>query len=187
MRIAKIAPFSLISILLVVFSNALAAEADYPPPPVGIHWGWQTQILFDLNSAKLHEEYKSGLTKIAAILKRHPEVSLLITGRADNTGDLAYNRRLSQKRIQGIMTYLTQKGVAPQRIHTQALGEQRPISSNACFEDRQRNRRADLAFFPTGTSPPVSSTVEGDTQPIPGECEQFDQLPLLEQGSKVDL
>ncbi|MDY6993703.1 MAG: OmpA family protein, partial [Pseudomonadota bacterium] len=108
-------------ILLYCTSLISYAEEYTTPPPAGIHWGWQGQLFFDLNSAKIHQEYQSLLNQIVEVMTRSAEVSLLITGRADNTGNAEYNKRLSLKRIQSVVDYLTQRGVQAEHIHTQAL------------------------------------------------------------------
>jgi len=153
-----------------------AGEMDnYPPAPSGLYWGWQGEVLFNYNSAKLLSEYRPLLSRIADTLKHYPKVSVLITGRADNTGNLEHNRRLSLQRINTVMTFLTKQGVEPYRIHTQNLGEERPVSINACKTDRPRNRRTDIAFFPSGSPPPLTQPrPTQDTQPLPGECEEIE-------------
>lgn len=166
-----------ILLILMTWNTLLAAgEMDtYPPPPAGIRWGWQGEILFDYDSAKLLNEYKPVLLRIAGTLKRSSEVSLLVTGRADNTGNVEHNRQLSLKRIHAVSSFLAKQGIEPYRIHSQNLGEQRPISINACSNDRPRNRRTDLAFFPTGSPPPIAHTPSvSDTQPMSGECEEIE-------------
>lgn len=147
-------------------------QANYPPPPAGVNWGWQGEVLFKVNSAQLRAEEKPILNRLANQLLNYPALSILITGHADNTGNLALNQRLSVQRVNAIVQYFTSKGVDRSRITTQGTGEQRPVASNACPEDRVRNRRADLAFYPTGTTPPYSTLVEGDSRPEPGECEE---------------
>ena len=172
--------------LLTIWSVSLVAgEMDnYPTPPPGVHWGWQGEVLFDYDSAKLLNEYKSVLLQLANTLKRFPDISVLITGRADNTGNVEHNRQLSLKRIRTISSFLTKQGIEANRIHSQNLGEQRPISINACSNDRPRNRRTDLAFFPTGSPPPLTHAPSiSDTQPMPGECEEIEtELDKLKGG-----
>lgn len=155
------------------------ASSRYPAPPQGIQWGWQGAVLFQLNSAKLEQQYTPMLQTLANTLARYPDVNIIITGHTDNTGDLAYNRKLSEQRVASIVNFFSQQGVLPRRIVSQAVGEQRPTSSNACADDRKRNRRADLAFFPQGYPPEQAQLVDGETTPQQGECEA--QRQMLEQ------
>jgi len=149
---------------------------NYPPPPPGVQWGWQGEVLFEHNGAKLISQYTSVLQRLAEIMRQYPSVSLLITGRADNTGNLNHNRNLSLKRIEAVKKFLLKQAqVETSRIQVQNLGEQRPVSVDACNTDRPRNRRVDLAFYPTSSPPPFTKIVQGDTQPLPGECEEIQQ------------
>lgn len=172
-------------IWLFGFSTAMSAQNDpaqnYPPPPAGIHWGWQGNILFKIDSAKLQDEYKLLLNQIVELLYQNPTVNVLITGRTDNTGNIEHNQRLSVQRINAVLSYLVDKGIPAQRIVTQATGEQRPAASNACPEDRSRNRRADIAFFPSGYEPQFARLIGGESQPEAGECEQAREDTIRQQ------
>jgi outer membrane protein OmpA-like peptidoglycan-associated protein len=150
-------------------------QDDYEAPPSGIEWGWQAQVFFKINSAKLRTEDKPTLNRLATTLLAHPEISLLITGHADKTGNLALNQKLSGQRVNAVRSYLLKKGVASTQVTMQSLGEQRPVANDACPADRERNRRADLAFFPTGSPPPASRPVHADESTEPGECEEAEE------------
>jgi hypothetical protein len=151
----------------------------YPAPPQGLRWGWQDAVLFEFNSARLQKRSHSALQNVVDTLQRYTDVNVLITGHADNTGDAAYNRRLSEQRMKAVVQFLQNKGIPSRRIVTQAFGEQRPTGSNACPEDRQRNRRVDLAYFPAGYSAESSTASFGESPPIAGSCEE--QRRLFEQ------
>jgi|JFJP01.1.fsa_nt_gi OmpA-OmpF porin, OOP family len=166
--------FKLFSLFYLTGSIAVFAlpQDDYPAPPSGVEWGWQAEVLFKINSAKLRTDDQPTLNRLANVMLSNPEVSLLVTGHADKTGNLALNQKLSNQRVNAVRSYLIKKGISSSRITLQSLGEQRPVANDACPEDRIRNRRADLAFFPTGSSPPVSRTVHADESSEPGECEE---------------
>ncbi len=167
----------LLSLLTLIWTTVAFAlpQDDYPAPPRGIEWGWQAEVLFKINSAKLRSDDLPTLSQLANTLLDNPEVSLLITGHADKTGNMALNQKLSSQRVNAVRSYLIKKGIPSSRITMQSLGEQRPVANDACPEDRIRNRRADLAFFPTGSPPPVSRPVHGDERPEPGECEEAEE------------
>jgi hypothetical protein len=164
--------------LLTTLTTPVLADVNeimskYPPPPPGIQWGWQGEVLFKFDSAAIRAADKPFLNDIATTLKNEPDVSVLITGHTDNTGDLSYNRQLSNKRVKALINYFVSKKIGKNRIASQSTGEQRPVSSDACSEDRERNRRADIAFFPTGETPPLSEPVHGESKPEAGECEEL--------------
>lgn len=167
----------LLSLFALMWTTVVLAlpQDDYPAPPSGIEWGWQAEVLFKINSAKLRSDDLPTLNQLANTLSLHPEVSLLITGHADKTGNMALNQKLSSQRVNAVRSYLIKKRIPSSRITMQSLGEQRPVANDACPGDRVRNRRADLAFFPTGSPPPVSRPVHGDDRPEPGECEEAEE------------
>lgn len=163
-------------ICTIGLTNAFAAdEPNYPPPPTGVNWGWQAEIMFNFDSASILKEEKVTLDQIAATLNQYTDINVLITGRADNYGNIEYNRKLSTKRANAISNYLVKAGVAKRRIMMQAMGEERPVTNNACPEDRKRNRRVDLAFFPNGYEYTIETpeTVRNESQPRAGECEEL--------------
>ena len=128
--------------------------------------GWQGNVQFDLGSYRLHREDEALLDDIYRAMRTDPSISLLITGHTDNIGNIRYNRRLSEKRSNAVAAYLIDRGIDPQRIHTRYVGEERPVADNRTPEDRERNRRADLAFFPTGSEPPpMGELVGGESEP----------------------
>lgn len=164
---------------VVTPSPVATSPHAYPVAPQGLRWGWQDAVLFQFDKAQLQKRFHASLNNVVSTLHRYPDVNVLITGHADNTGDAAYNRRLSERRVKAVADFLQNKGIPSQRIVTQSLGEERPTGSNACPEDRQRNRRVDLAFFPSGYSPELSTTAFGESLPIAGTCEE--QRRLFEQ------
>jgi outer membrane protein OmpA-like peptidoglycan-associated protein len=146
------------------------AYPERPPPPAPrVRWGWQGNVLFDFGSARLRRDAGPLLDSVAYAMTNNPGVSLLITARTDNIGKLESNRRLAERRAQAVAAYLTAHGVERERIHARSVGEQRPVAGNRYEEDRQRNRSADLAFFPTGSEPPPQGElVSGETEPHRG-------------------
>jgi outer membrane protein OmpA-like peptidoglycan-associated protein len=81
------------------------------------------------------------LRNTAAILKAYPQVRVKIGGYADNSGDPAANRRLSEERAMAVMTALKDNGIAPDRLEAEGYGDQHPITDNSTPDGRARNRR----------------------------------------------
>jgi len=158
--------------MLCIATFSVAAEHFIPPPaPEGLKWGWQAAVQFKLNSSHLGATEKIVLAQVAQQLIQHKEVTVLLTGHTDNTGDVEYNRQLSLKRVHAVKQYLIKKGVFVARVQQQAVGENSPVASNRCKNDRQRNRRVDIAFYPPNAPlPSVTINMGYDTQPNVGEC-----------------
>ncbi len=91
---------------------------------------------FDLTEAS-HKE----LDKLAAFLLQNNELRLVINGHTDNVGDAEANLILSNDRAQEVSRYLTQKGIAKDRMWTKGFGSTKSIADNNTEEGRQKNRR----------------------------------------------
>jgi len=79
-------------------------------------------------------------------LGKHPEATLTVTGHADSRGPDAYNQSLGTKRAENTLSYLTGKGISPEKIKTISKGEKEPVSDNTSDEGRAKNRRAEITL-----------------------------------------
>jgi len=106
-------------------------------------------------------------------LSRKPEARLILMGYADERGPDQYNQSLSERRAEVTKTFLTEQGVPPDHLDTQAFGKQKNLTDNQVKalleqnsslseEDRRRvsqrmqtivlanNRRVDIVLSTTG-------------------------------------
>jgi outer membrane protein OmpA-like peptidoglycan-associated protein len=103
-----------------------------------------SDLLFELNSAHLHDEHVTVLDSLAAFLSTHRSIYVSVTGHTDSTGAERHNVGLSTRRAEGVSDYLVAKGVSLDRITFEGLGSSRPISSNRTENGRKRNRRVEI-------------------------------------------
>ncbi|WP_200171660.1 OmpA family protein [Ectothiorhodospira shaposhnikovii] len=101
-------------------------------------------VLFDSGKAELKPGAARTLTRVSEFLAAHPGHTALIEGHTDNTGDTAFNRRLSLQRAESVRDALVLRGVAAQRINVRGLGYDYPIASNTTSLGRQKNRRVEI-------------------------------------------
>jgi outer membrane protein OmpA-like peptidoglycan-associated protein len=102
------------------------------------------RLLFDTGAATLQPSSQEQLGNIANILKAYPKVKVRIGGYTDNTGDKAFNEKLSQDRANNVMAELVKLGVEPARMDAKGYGEEHPVADNATEEGRAKNRRISL-------------------------------------------
>jgi outer membrane protein OmpA-like peptidoglycan-associated protein len=88
------------------------------------------------------------LDDVARVLNAHPEISIVIEGHTDDTGNAQRNREVSQARAEAVRDYLIKKGVAPRRLQAKGYGPDRPIAPNATAPGRAKNRRVEFRFIP---------------------------------------
>jgi outer membrane protein OmpA-like peptidoglycan-associated protein len=102
-------------------------------------------IYFDTGSDRIRPESSPTLKEIAAMMKEHGDLALLIEGHTDNVGNAASNQTLSEKRAAAVKaTLVADYGVDAARLETAGLGSTKPSGSNDTPEGRQTNRRVEL-------------------------------------------
>lgn len=102
-------------------------------------------IRFALNSDKL----ESGITQaqiveIAAAMKLAGTELFLIEGHTCDLGAPAYNKDLSQRRADAVVTALIMLGVPPKRLDAIGFGEEKPLSPGTDEAARTSNRRVQI-------------------------------------------
>jgi len=102
-------------------------------------------VLFDFNKSTLQPASDPVLQQILDLLKKSPTLKIEVQGHTDNVGGDAYNQTLSEARAKAIATWLTQRGIAPDRLSAKGFGKTRPIADNATDAGRARNRRVEIA------------------------------------------
>ena len=103
------------------------------------------QPKFATNKATLSKESDSLLTEVAKVITDHPEVKYVeVAGYTDNVGNAAYNKTLSQKRAQAVVTWLTSHGIDKGRMGGIGKGKDDPIDTNGTPEGRANNRRVEF-------------------------------------------
>lgn len=100
--------------------------------------------LFDFDSYALRYEARRDLDRVADILLRYRDTSMVVAGHTDSIGDANYNQRLSEYRAQSVANYLVSQGVQSYRISSVGYGESMPVASNSTESGRRLNRRVEL-------------------------------------------
>jgi outer membrane protein OmpA-like peptidoglycan-associated protein len=104
-----------------------------------------TGVLFDFNKSKLKPESDAVLEQVAAVMKKAPKLKLEVQGHTDGVGSEAFNLPLSKARAHAVVVWLTDRGVASDRLDAHGYGKTRPIADNDTDEGRAQNRRVEIA------------------------------------------
>ena len=103
-------------------------------------------VQFDNAKSIVKKNYHEEIAKLAAVIKKYPDLKITIEGHTDDVGGLTYNEKLSQRRADAVKNYLVAKfGIKASRLNAKGYGPIRPIESNATKEGRQKNRRVEAA------------------------------------------
>lgn len=98
-------------------------------------------IYFKTGSAELDRASSPLLATVVEIVQRCPNLNLIVEGHTDSSGGADLNQRLSENRAASVAAYLTQEGVARDRLTTVGYGEARPVAPNDTVRNKSRNRR----------------------------------------------
>ena len=116
------------------------------PAPVADDNSYE-DLTFEFDSDALTDVDKAEADRLADAVKKSKRISVHLHGYADNVGDEAYNKVLSVRRANTVKRYLTQHGLAANRIKVTGYGELNPKSSNDTDEGRAQNRRVELKII----------------------------------------
>jgi OOP family OmpA-OmpF porin len=101
-------------------------------------------VQFETNSSALTEASKMALNEVADILVSYAAIDIEVQAHSDNKGSAAYNKILSQKRAQSVVTYLAEKSVEQSRLTSLGFGEENPLADNNTKAGRAMNRRVEF-------------------------------------------
>ena len=120
---------------------------DELPPVVPTIVGTIKGIYFDHDKDTIKPKSRPVLDRAVAILKEFDSIHIEISGHTDNTGGVAYNKDLSQRRANSVKRYLVDNGIAEARIETRGAGPDEPIASNRTAAGRAKNRRIEFLIL----------------------------------------
>jgi peptidoglycan-associated lipoprotein len=101
-----------------------------------------TQVIyFDFDSDALKDDARSTLDAKIGILNSNPGVKLRVGGNTDERGSDEYNLALGQRRAAAAKRYLTDHGIAGDRIDIISYGEERPVATGHDESSWSQNRR----------------------------------------------
>jgi outer membrane protein OmpA-like peptidoglycan-associated protein len=102
-------------------------------------------VYFDTDKYSLNKlETNKVLVEVEAFVKKYPNAQIYLTGHTDSVLDEAYNLALSKKRVQAVLVWLIQNGVASKRISSSFFGEVTPATSNDGPGGKAGNRRVEI-------------------------------------------
>ena len=126
-------------------------------------------IYYELDKADIRPDAAKELDKLVQILVDNPEIKIELSSHTDSIATVEYNMDLSQRRAESAVQYITQRGIAPDRLVAKGYGELRPIARNTNPdgtdnpEGRQRNRRTEFKILEINAVPkPIEEEDEGE-------------------------
>lgn len=103
-------------------------------------------ILFEPGEPFVLPQSYPELNELIKLLKRFPKLKVRIDGHTDITGDPTINQTLSEDRASEVAFYLTENGIANNRIKTRGFGATRPLFGKDSTRMYPQNRRVEFAI-----------------------------------------
>lgn len=131
-------------------------------------------VNFEFDKAKLTVNAKTLLDGVSDALTTAPDITVEVGGHTDSKGGDDYNQKLSEERAQSVMAYLTEHGIAADRMTAVGYGETQPVADNDTDEGRELNRRVELkitnaASTSTSTAPMATDTAMPSDPMMPAD------------------
>ena len=105
-------------------------------------------VNFKFDQAKLSDDAKQELDKLADGVKSNKRFFIAIEGFTDRIGSNEYNEALSRKRADAVMEYLVAKHDIPvYRIQMVGLGKEKPVDEAKDRAASAKNRRVEVKVF----------------------------------------
>ena len=99
------------------------------------------KIYFDFDRFDIRAEYQDVLRQKADVLKRYPQINVLIEGHCDERGTEEYNMALGERRARVAYEYLLNLGVSPNQLQMISYGKDRPVVAGSDESAWSQNRR----------------------------------------------
>ncbi len=123
-----------------VFSKDISLSPITMNEPVALR-----NLYFKFDSPSVTEESYDELRALYAFMQQNSSTIIEIIGHTDNLGKDEVNQKVSLKRAEVIVKYLTKKGIASDRLIAKGMGEEKPLATNDDEEDgRELNRRTEF-------------------------------------------
>lgn len=109
-------------------------------------------IYYDYNKANIREDAKASLNDLVQTLKDNPTMTIELSSHTDSRGSDSYNKRLSQRRANSVIKYLSENGIDKNRLVAVGYGEEKVLNKckngvKCSDEEHQFNRRTEFKIL----------------------------------------
>jgi outer membrane protein OmpA-like peptidoglycan-associated protein len=91
---------------------------------------------------------------------------VVVEGDTDWVGSAAYNYKLSERRAEAVVQYLSEKSVPAHKIYVIGLGKDKTAAPNTTADGRAKNRRVDVRLMTNNMANPGQTSAQS-TAPNP--------------------
>ncbi|HEX3010034.1 MAG TPA: OmpA family protein, partial [Bacteroidales bacterium] len=123
-----------------VISDTIA-ETDYQKAMKLVN---ELRIQFKLNSDEVLDPQPEKIKALADILKKNPNIILVITGHTCNLGSYNYNYKVGLRRAKKVRQMFLKQDVPSTQMEIYSKAFKVPIAPNNSEVNRAKNRRVEL-------------------------------------------
>src|SRR5262249_58481317 len=126
----------------------------------------ETSVHFAFNKANLTPKAKEALNQLLAEVPNTKGYLLVVEGDTDSIGSANYNYKLSERRAESVVQYLSEKNIPDHKIYVIVLGKEKATAENRTADGRAQNRRVEVRLMSNSTSKETPTSAQS-TAPNP--------------------
>lgn len=126
-------------------SNTVANLDNYHPVV-------ETSVHFGFDKANLTSKAKEALDQLLAEVPNTKGYIVVVEGDTDSVGSEGYNYKLSERRADSVVQYLSEKSVPAHKIYVIGLGKDKAAAPNSTKAGRAQNRRVEVRLMTNNTA-----------------------------------
>ena len=107
----------------------------------------ETSVHFAFDKANLTSKAKDALDQLVAEIPNTKGYLVVVEGDTDAIGSETYNYKLSERRADSVVQYLSEKNVPAHKIFIIGLGKDKSVADNKTSAGRAKNRRVDVRLM----------------------------------------
>ncbi len=105
------------------------------------------RVFYAFDKSNISNESEVTLSRQVEWLKAHPNRNVLIEGHCDVRGTREYNLALGERRADTAAKFITNHGIAGERVRTVSYGKDRPIAATGSTEEINRLNRVGISVI----------------------------------------
>jgi OmpA-OmpF porin, OOP family len=117
----------------------------------------ETSVHFAFDKANLSSKAKAALDQMLAEIPNTKGYLVVVEGDTDSVGPSVYNYKLSERRADAVVQYLSEKNVPAHKIYVVGLGKDKAAAPNSTKAGRAQNRRVDVRLMSNNTAGQTSA------------------------------
>ena len=83
-------------------------------------------VYYEFDKADLTDNSREALDRLVKVLKENPNITIELSAHCDYRRRAEYNEKLSQRRAESVVRYLTEHGIEAERLTAKGYGESQP-------------------------------------------------------------